>query len=784
MTTVNSGSGTETREADAVVVGAGWAGMYMIYRLRQLGLDVVGVEAGGDVGGTWYWNRYPGARCDVPSQKYSYSFTPDLLPDWSWTEEYATQPEIERYAQQMADRFGVRDCIWFDTQIVRAEYDGAAWSLRCSRGRRLHAPLLFMATGGYSHPITPDIPGFDDFAGETLWTARWPQRPVDLAGRRVGVIGAGSSGVQTSTAIAEQDVEHLYVFQRTPNYAVPSRNHPLSDEERDEFRRNRVAYWAAARQSGTGTLYDVTPRPVAELSEDEFVAHMDSLWRVAGTAIVFGVSDLLTDERANQRVADYLRARIRERVKDPLVADKLCPTTHLVGSRRLVVESGYYEKFNQPNVTLVDVAADPIERITRDVVVVAGEEIPLDVLVLATGFDSGSGAVLAVDPVGVAGEPLSRQWSDGPSTYLGVRVSGFPNLFVLAGPGSPSADVSSPTATSEAPAAPESTQASSADLLAPDPLPDEVVVKVGLVARVEPFAGVLAGEILGEYAKENIKIEYVELPASDILLQVNQGAIDISPNSFSAGFLNAILQGFEIKFVAPAQYSAGESLSGLFVLPEFAENPEQLRGQRVGINSGAASSNVITLGQYLESIGLTVNDVVIDSMTPDVMTPALEQGEIAMAYMTSPRYLDAVERGVAVSVSPAQPGTVMSGLVVGPSIMSAPTCSRPSSGRMHAPTAIICRVTTTPTMRSWRRSPNRWASSPTLSARHRTTCSTRSCVSSRNRLPNCSATSVSLARWKAMNRSPSTRPMTRLTLRTSALTTSSPRTGKIDSETL
>jgi cyclohexanone monooxygenase len=425
---------------DAVVVGAGWAGMYMLIRLRELGLSARVFEAGSGVGGTWYWNRYPGARCDVPSLDYSYSFSEELQQEWQWSERYAAQEEIERYANHVADRFDLRRDIQLQTRVESASYDEPSrrWTIRTDKGDLVSARYCIMATGGYSIPIKPDIPGVDTFAGEMYYTSRWPKTPVDFAGKRIGVIGTGSSGMQTATAVATEGVDHLYVFQRTPNYAVPARNHPLDLEFQREFKQRYDDHRRRARQSNFGIPFPQGDRSATAYSDEEFQKRMQEVWEPGGSAILAAFTDILVNEDSNRRVSEYLRSTIRKRVNDPVVAEKLCAKTHFLGSRRLLVEDTYFEIFNEPNVTLVDVSESPIVEISPNGLRTAEAEYELDMLILATGFDSGTGALLQVDIRGRDGQQIKDTWAAGPQTYLGVMIHGYPNLFSIAGPGSPS----------------------------------------------------------------------------------------------------------------------------------------------------------------------------------------------------------------------------------------------------------------------------------------------------------------------------------------------------------
>jgi cyclohexanone monooxygenase len=425
---------------DAVVVGAGWAGMYALIRLRDMGLRVLVVETGAGVGGTWYWNRYPGARCDVRSVNYSFSFSSDLEQEWSWSERYAAQPEIERYANHVADRFDLRRDIQFNTRIVRAQFDELAsrWQVETEAGESISSRYLILATGGYSAPVEPRIEGLADFGGESYLTARWPTEPVDFAGKRIAVIGTGASGMQTVTEVSRQDIEHMYVFQRTANFAVPAQNTPLSPEYIEDLKAKYADFREHARWSGSGTVYEGPDGPMADLPDEEFERRMDEAWEVGGTSVCGGVTDLMSSRAANDRVSDYLRRQVSRRVSDPETADLLSARGFTLGARRVLVETGYFEAFNRPNVTLVDVHEDPIVRVTPTGIQTATRHFDLDMLIWAIGFDSGTGAALNIDIRGSDGVSLADRWADGPSTYLGLMVSNLPNLFSIAGPGSPS----------------------------------------------------------------------------------------------------------------------------------------------------------------------------------------------------------------------------------------------------------------------------------------------------------------------------------------------------------
>jgi cation diffusion facilitator CzcD-associated flavoprotein CzcO len=431
-------SSSVQNDMDVIVIGAGFAGLYALHRLRAAGFTTTLLEAGEGVGGTWYWNRYPGARCDVPSLEYSYSFSDELQQDWAWAERYAAQPELERYLNHVADRFDLRRDILLGHRVTTATFNSGSstWTLVCDSGETFTPRFVVFATGGYSTPLLPQIEGVESFAGELYHTALWPHDEVTFAGKRIGVIGTGSSGMQAITEIAKLGPEHLYVFQRTPNYSVPANNHRLDDAYQNEFKRTYAEHRAASRASSFGVAYPVGSGRTTELTQAEFDDRVQKALDFGGPALLTAFPDFLIDEQANHRVAEYLRGQVRARVNDPVTAEKLCAKAHYLGARRLLVEQGYLEAYNRPNVTLIDISEDPIRRITADSVVVGDTAHQLDMLVLATGFDSGSGTMLGINPVGTDGD-LRRHWADGPSTYLGMSVAAFPNMFMLYAPGSP-----------------------------------------------------------------------------------------------------------------------------------------------------------------------------------------------------------------------------------------------------------------------------------------------------------------------------------------------------------
>jgi cyclohexanone monooxygenase len=426
------------REVDAVVVGAGFAGMYMLHCLRGRGLEVQGFEAGADVGGTWYWNRYPGARCDAESIEYSYSFDPDLEQEWRWTERFATQPEILAYAAHVAERFDLRRNFRFETRVTSATFDETRqrWTIKTDKGDLVSSRYFVAAVGCLSEPKKPEIAGLESFAGETLFSSRWPRTPIDFAGKRVGVIGTGSTGTQIIPVVAQQ-ARQLYVFQRTPNFSMPARNAPISDEQDRAVKRDYAALRARGREFGAASV-DLGTRSALAVDPAERNRVYEARWQLGGPVIQTAFSDIMVDPSANETAAEFVRSKIREIVKDPETARVLCPTTYPIGTRRVCVDTDYYATFNRDNVHLIDLEATPLQRITSLGVRTSAGEIALDTLILATGFDAMTGPMLAMDIKGRGGRSLRDAWSQGARTYLGLMVTDFPNMFVITGPGSPS----------------------------------------------------------------------------------------------------------------------------------------------------------------------------------------------------------------------------------------------------------------------------------------------------------------------------------------------------------
>ena len=422
---------------DVVVVGAGFAGLYGLIRFREQGLSVRGIEAGDDVGGVWYWNRYPGARCDIQSIDYSYGFDEELQQEWVWTERYAPQPEILAYLQHVAERHRLRPLIDFGTRVTKAQWDAEAalWQVDTDHGATLRARFVVLATGQLSAALDPQFPGRDEFAGRTLYTSRWPHEPVDLSGLRVGVIGTGASGIQSVPLIAEHAAE-LVVFQRTANFTIPTLVPPLDPEELAEVKRTYPERRAISRRTRTGYPERGQDVRAFDVSAEEREAVYEESWVFGGVQFARAFSDQLVDERSNRAAADFVKAKIRSIVNDPAIAAALTPD-HAIGSRRVCTDQGYYESFNRPNVRLVNLREDPIERFTPHGIRTASGEHELDVVILATGFDAISGAVMRIDIVGEGGRTLCEAWADGPQTYLGLMSVGFPNLFMTTGAGSP-----------------------------------------------------------------------------------------------------------------------------------------------------------------------------------------------------------------------------------------------------------------------------------------------------------------------------------------------------------
>jgi cyclohexanone monooxygenase len=423
---------------DAVVVGAGFAGMYMLHRLLSLGFSARVFEAGSGVGGTWYWNRYPGARCDVESMQYSFSFSEELDQQWNWSEKYAPQGEILSYANHVADRFELRRHIVFDTRVTAAAFDEEArcWQIETDRGDRVRAKFCIMAVGCLSAPNRPDFAGFEDFRGPVYHTGEWPHDGVDFTGQRVGVIGTGSSAIQSIPILARQ-ASALTVFQRTATWSVPAWNEKLTPEYLQAAKADYPALRAKARARPTGFYFPFNIQPALQASPDDRDRSYEEAWARGGLPFLGAYGDLLFEKAANDTVADFARRKIRGIVKDPATAELLCPD-NVFGCKRLCVDTGYFETYNLPHVKLVDVSKTPIERFTADGIEVDGVEYPLDAVVCATGFAAMTGSYDRIRISGRNGLTLAEKWRAGPRAYLGIAAAGFPNLFLITGPGSPS----------------------------------------------------------------------------------------------------------------------------------------------------------------------------------------------------------------------------------------------------------------------------------------------------------------------------------------------------------
>jgi cation diffusion facilitator CzcD-associated flavoprotein CzcO len=435
---VQQTSATETATSDqydAIIIGAGVTGLYQLYRLRQLGLSVRILEAGSGVGGTWYWNRYPGCRFDSESETYGYSFSPELLQEWDWKEHYSGQPENERYLHYVAHKFDLRRDIQLNSRVTSAVYNDREkrWEVQINNSQRALARFLIAAVGVLSADYTPDIPGIETFKGLSLHTGRWPKEDVRLAGKRVAVIGTGPTGVQLITEIANE-VGQLTVFQRTPNYCAPLRNGPVTPETQRRFKANYREMHKKIRETPGGFVYDYDHRKTLQVPREERLAVYEKLWAQPGfSKWLANFQDIMTNREANEDFAEFARSKIRERVKDPVVAEKLVPKDHPFGAKRIPLESGYYEVFNRDNVKLVNVRETPIERITPTGIKTSDAAYDFDVIIYATGFDAVSGSLTRIDLRGEGGRSFKDAWADGPRTYLGLTTAGFPNFFIAIG---------------------------------------------------------------------------------------------------------------------------------------------------------------------------------------------------------------------------------------------------------------------------------------------------------------------------------------------------------------
>ncbi len=438
--TASAAADTPTTRCDAIVVGAGFGGLCAIHKLRERGMRVQGFEAGGDVGGVWYWNRYPGARVDLPSIDYSFGFSEAVQQTWNWSEYFAAQPELMRYFDFVANQLDLRRHIRFNTRVQRAAWDEARqlWTVQTTAGDRTEAPYLVMATGPLSVPKDPEFPGLDRFRGELYRAAKWPHHPVSYAGKRVGVIGTGSSGIQIVQEVGPLCAE-LHVFQRTPSFTMPMRNRALEPAYLADVKRNYTGLREAARNSPNGGLRPTSTRAFFSVPPEVRQELLEDAWKMGGLAMLGTFSDLLVNPQANEQVAEFVRGKIGEIVNDPATANKLKPRGYPIFARRPCLDSSYYETFNLPHVKLVDCLEEPIVELTERGVRTATREIELDMVILATGYDGLTGAMLACDVTGRAGATVQAKWAGGSRSYLGLMMAGFPNLFMTTGPNGPAA---------------------------------------------------------------------------------------------------------------------------------------------------------------------------------------------------------------------------------------------------------------------------------------------------------------------------------------------------------
>tara|TARA_R110001599_G_scaffold353859_1_gene600511 strand:- start:11549 stop:13168 length:1620 start_codon:yes stop_codon:yes gene_type:complete len=430
------------QEVDAVVVGAGFTGLYQLYKFRQLGLKVQVLEAGTAVGGTWYWNRYPGARTDSESRVYQYWFSEELLDEWNWSERFPAQEETERYLNYVAKKFDLEKDIKFNSRVNAATYDenSKRWTVTTEDGSAVSCQFFVMGAGGLSVPNTPDIPGVADFKGTKVHTSRWPHGGIDLAGKRVGIIGTGATGIQVIQTIAPE-VGSLTVFQRTPNYAIPMNNPKYDDTERSKMRAEYPAIREQVNKTFGGHFWGADERPFFEVDQEEREKRLKELWVDGSLQFWVGsYTDLFLEEDVSKAFSKFVADRIRDRVDDPAVAKKLIPLDHEFGTRRVPLETRYYETYNRDNVTLIDLNEDPIDHVDATGVVTRSGHHDVDILIFATGFDAGTGALTSVDIRGRDQRQLSKEWDkNGINTYLGLQVSGYPNMFMVMGPMTPAA---------------------------------------------------------------------------------------------------------------------------------------------------------------------------------------------------------------------------------------------------------------------------------------------------------------------------------------------------------
>lgn len=421
---------------DVVIIGAGIAGMYALVRFRSLGLRVRVFEAGSDVGGTWYWNRYPGARFDSESYTYAYAFDPEVLQEWDWSEHFAAQPETHRYLRYVADKHDMRKDIRFNARVASAEYQAEErlWLTSIENGEKVRSRFIVTAVGILSEPFIPDYSGRGEFTGRSWHTSRWPSEPVDLSDKRVAVIGTGATAVQLITEISK-NIGHLTIFQRTANYAKPLRNGPIHPKSQKELKNKYPEMFERCRTSFAGFIHDVNPGSILEMSPAAQQEFLEEKWNEPGFSFwLSNFMDIFVDFKANEVVSEFVREKIRQRVDDPATAAKLIPVDHPFGTKRVPMESGYYEAFNRANVDLIDLKEDPIVRVTKNGIETTQNSYEFDVIIYATGFDSVTGSLTRMDIRGKNGSTLKKLWSDGPQTLFGLQVAGFPNLFTIVGP--------------------------------------------------------------------------------------------------------------------------------------------------------------------------------------------------------------------------------------------------------------------------------------------------------------------------------------------------------------
>ena len=422
---------------DTVIVGAGFAGMYCLHKQISDGFNAEIFEKADDVGGTWYWNKYPGARCDIESMDYSYSFSEELQQEWNWKEKYGTQPELLKYARFVSKKFNLREKINFKTTIIKANFINKKWKIETDNNIIIECKYLVLATGNLSTPNTPKIKGISNFKGKIYHTGAWPKEMPVFENRKVGVIGTGSSGVQSIPIISET-AKKLFVFQRTANFSLPARHHKLPEDKRENYKKDYKKYRDLAKNSSFGIAkYQPPSKSAFDVSDDERNDIYERAWQEGGQAMLFAFTDLLINKEANKTAADFVRSKIMKIVRNKETAEKLCPNDHPIGTKRLCLDSNYFETYNKENVSLIDISNHPIQEITDNGLITNNIEYLFDDLVFATGFDAMTGAVNAIEILNEKNISLKSIWSNGPKTYLGIMVSEFPNLFMITGPQSP-----------------------------------------------------------------------------------------------------------------------------------------------------------------------------------------------------------------------------------------------------------------------------------------------------------------------------------------------------------